>query len=97
MEEAICEGGVWRCGLQHADLFQSERYPIIWEHHLTDLIVLRAHDKVYHNGNKQKSVRDFGSSREHLEHHLVKKLIHNAPFAVIMRDLTTRYLLLHHC
>ena len=52
-----CKDGVWRCGgrLQRADLSQSEKHPIILprEHHLTKLIVLTAHDKVYHNGTKE--------------------------------------------
>ena len=32
-----CEGGVWRCGgrLQHADLTQSEKHPIILPREIT--------------------------------------------------------------
>ena len=36
-------------------VYQSEKHPIILpkEYHLTTLIVLKAHDKVYHNGTKE--------------------------------------------
>ena len=75
-----CEGGVWRCGgrLQLADLTQSEKHPIILprEHHLTKLIVLRAHDKVYHNGTKETLTEVRSKFWIIKGRSLVKKLIH---------------------
>ena len=78
-----CEGEVWRCGgrLQHADLSQSERNPIILprEHHLTELIVLRAHDKMYHNGTKETLTEIRSRFWIIKGRSLVKKLIHKCP------------------
>ena len=47
--------GLWRCGgrLSNADIPYSTKYPILLprDHHLTTLIVKKAHEVVLHNGN----------------------------------------------
>ncbi|MBA4719446.1 MAG: hypothetical protein HRO68_10280 [Nitrosopumilus sp.] len=51
------EDGVWRCGgrLHHANIPHSMKHPILLhrDHHLTSLVVMRAHQKVCHNGTKE--------------------------------------------
>ena len=59
---------VWRCGgrIQHAELPSSTKHPIILprDHHLTKLIVGRAHEKVCHNGTKETLMEVIGSLKE---------------------------------
>ena len=49
--------GVWRCGgrLSNADISYSTKHPSLLPkgHHLTTLIVRRAHERVFHNGVKE--------------------------------------------
>ena len=49
--------GVWRCGgrISYAELPYSAKHPILLpkDHHLTSLIVLRAHKRVLHDGVKE--------------------------------------------
>ena len=48
--------GLWRCGgrLQNANLPYSTKHPILLptKHRLTQLIIMRAHERVFHNGTK---------------------------------------------
>ena len=49
--------GVWRCGgrLSNADVPYMTKHPIFLsrDHHLTELLVLKAHERVLHNGVKE--------------------------------------------
>ena len=49
--------GVWRCGgrLSNADVPYTTRHPILLprDHPLTELLVLKAHARVFHNGIKE--------------------------------------------
>ena len=52
----LYEDGVWRCGgcLSNADIPFAARRPVLLprDHHLTTLVVRRAHQRVLHNGVK---------------------------------------------
>lgn len=49
--------GVWRCGgrISNADVPYATKHPILVpkSHHLTSLIVLRAHERVLHDGTRE--------------------------------------------
>ncbi len=51
------ENGVWRCGgrLSKASIMYGAKHPILLlrQHHLTTLVVRRAHLRVFHNGVKE--------------------------------------------
>ncbi len=51
------QSGLWRCGgrLSHADIPFATKHPILLpkNHHVTSLIVLKAHEKVLHGGVKE--------------------------------------------
>ena len=51
------EDGIWRCGgrLSNTDLPPATKHPILLHksHHFTTLIVLAAHERVFHNGVKE--------------------------------------------
>ena len=50
--------GVWRCGgrLSNADIPYNTKHPVLLpnKHHFTDLVIQRAHARVFHNGVKLK-------------------------------------------
>ena len=49
--------GIWRCGgrISNADVLYATKHPILLPkgHHLTSLIVLRAHERVHHDGTRE--------------------------------------------
>ena len=49
--------GIWRCGgrISNADVPYATKHPILLPkgHHLTSLIVLRAHERVHHDGTRE--------------------------------------------
>ena len=49
--------GIWRCGgrISNADIPYATKHPILLPkgHHLTSLIVLRAHERVHHDGTRE--------------------------------------------
>ena len=49
--------GIWRCGgrILNADISYATKHPALLpkDHHLTKLLLLRAHDRAFHNGVKE--------------------------------------------
>jgi hypothetical protein len=72
--------GIWRCGgrLSNADIPYNVKHPILLprDHHLTQLIVRRAHERVLHNGVKD-TLNEVRSKFWIIKcRSLLKKLIH---------------------
>lgn len=74
------EEGIWRCGgrLDRADISPAAKHPIILPrgHHLTALIVRRAHERVCHNGIKETLTEVRARFWIIKGRSLVRKLIH---------------------
>ena len=73
--------GIWRCAgrLHHANISLSAKHPILLprNHHLTSLIVRKAHERVCHNGPKETLTEVRSRYWIIKGRSLVRKLIHH--------------------